>query len=276
MLHLKRGSLRSRGDTSRPAGESRQALPSQGIGRPGGVSWQEARGFSRPAALHLVVLLLLWYGTLRSGSAQNAPATESGEFSILSGNRPIGIEKFKINPVSSGLEATGELQLDVPGSPRLLENCSLKLDAKMRPSSYQRQQRSPNKGAVTAQFGSPETKLTSKTDAGSADRTFYLPEDHLVVLDTNFFHHYGILLRQFDPTQAGPQRFNVFVPQEATPGTISLEFLEKDTQVIGKTQRVLNHFRAATEEVNMEIWATQEGEIYRISIPQAKLEIVRQ
>jgi len=287
MPHLSRGSQRRREGTFRTPNEPRQALWCQGVpplrvqfrsrvGRQAGAGLQIAADFSRPAGLHFVVLLLLWCGALQHTHAQNSPTAESGEFSILSENRPVGVEKFKITPLASGLEATGELQLDMPGSPRLLESCSLKLDAKMRPSSYQRQQRSPRNGAVTAQIGSPETKLTSKTDAGTEDRTFYLPEDHLVVLDTNFFHHYSLLLRQFDPTQPGPQRFNVFVPQEATPGTITLEFKGQDSQVIAKTQRLLNHFLATTEEVKMDIWADAQGEIYRISIPQAKLEILRQ
>jgi hypothetical protein len=38
----------------------------------------------------------------------------------------------------------------------------------------------------------------------------------------------------------------------------------------------LNRFQAVTDELEIEIWATPEGAIQRISIPQANLEVVRQ
>jgi hypothetical protein len=228
------------------------------------------------AGLFLAVFgMVLWGGAL-AHAAQNAPPVENGVFSILSGQRQIGTEKFKITTLASGLEATGEIQVDMPGSPRTSESCSLKLDGKLQPLSYERQQKSPKKGSISMQFGSPQTKLTSKTGAGAEERFFLLPDNHLAVLDTNFFHHYSILLRQYDGSQPGPQQFNVFIPQEAMPGAISLNLLGKETQTTGKTERELNHFQAVTEEVKIEIWASPQGEIYRISIPQANLEVVRQ
>jgi hypothetical protein len=44
---------------------------------------------------------------------------------------------------------------------------------------------------------------------------------------------------------------------------------------IGRQSRELNHYRAVTEQVQMELWATPEGAVYRLAIPQAGLEVVR-
>ena len=152
----------------------------------------------------------------------------------------------------------------------------MRTDGKWKPTFYERQQQSPKKGNLTVEFGAVETKLMSKTEAGSEEQIFYLPDHDLVILDTNFFHQYALLLRQYDASRPGPQNFSVFVPQEATPAMISLTLVGKDNLRINEATLELDHFQAATEDIKIEIWATPEGEIQRIEIPQAKLEIVRQ
>ncbi len=226
----------------------------------------------------LVVLFAMACGsTVLAQSAPKSPvAADNGVFTILSKNRQIGTEKFKITPQANGLEAIGEIQVDMPGSPRVTEDCTLKLDEHLQPASYFREQRAPKKGTLTAQFSAQGSKLTTKTAAGTEERIFILPDNHLAVLDTNFFHHYALLLRQYDGSHPGPQHLNVFIPQEATPGTISLELKGKESQTVGKAARELNHFQAITDQIKIEIWAGPEGEIYRISIPEANLEVVRQ
>ena len=209
-------------------------------------------------------------------AAQTGPSTENGVFLIRSGERRIGTERFLIRRVSSGWEAQGELQLDLPGGARTSETSSLRTDGRWKPTSYERQQQSPQKGNLTVEFGSVETKLASKTAAGTQEQIFYLPDHDLVVLDTNFFHQYALLLRQYDASRPGPQNFSVFVPQEATPAMISLTLVGKDNLRINDAALELDRFQAATEDIKIEIWATPEGEIQRIEIPQAHLEIVRQ
>ena len=61
----------------------------------------------------------------------------------------------------------------------------------------------------------------------------------------------------------------------ALPGTIQLQLVGKESVPIGQETRELNHYRAVTEQVQIELWATPEGAIYRLTIPQADLEVVR-
>jgi hypothetical protein len=220
--------------------------------------------------------LLVLAGRTEVAAAQTAPASESGVFLIRTGGRSIGTERFQIRQIAMGWEATGELQLEVPGGARVTETCTLRVDAAWKPVSYQREQQSPRKGTLTAEFRPEGTLLTAKTDAASQEQIFVLPERELVVLDTNFFHQYGLLLRQYDAARPGPQNFHVFVPQEATPSTISVVLLGRETLAINGAPAELNHFQASTEDIKIEIWATEQREIRRIEIPQATLEIVRQ
>jgi len=228
------------------------------------------------SAVLVVLLGTVLAGQAESAAAQTAPATESGVFLIRAGGRNIGTERFQIRQVATGWEATGELQLEVSGGTRVTETCTLRLDAAWKPASYQREQQSPRKGTLTADFRPEGTRLTAKTDTDSQEQIFLLPERELVVLDTNFFHQYGLLLRQYDVARPGPQNFHVFVPQEATPSTISVVLLGKETLAINGASAELNHFQASTEDIKIEIWATDQREIRRIEIPQATLEIVRQ
>ncbi|MBI2815639.1 MAG: hypothetical protein HYX72_01740 [Acidobacteria bacterium] len=229
---------------------------------------------TRPIHIFLIVTTIA--ALAHPSFTQKSSTTDSGVFVILSSQQRVGSEKFKITSTVTGTEAAGEIEVNMPGSPKASETCMLKLGPGLYPVSYERQQKSPKKGSIAAQFGSPESKLVSSTEAGTENRIFFLPADHLTVLDTNFFHHYTLLLRQYDAERGGPQQFNVFVPQEATPGTIKLEFQGKENQQVGKTVREFNHYQAATDDVRIDIWATPQAEIYRMAIPQANLEVVRQ
>ena len=211
-----------------------------------------------------------------SSSTSATTSTERGVFSILAGNRKIGTETFQIVSTASGYEATGEISLKVPGGPSLTEGSTLRVDQNLQPILYDRSQKAPQQGSVTVRFGSPETMLVSETEEGSRNRIFFLPETDLVVLDTNFFHHYTFLLRLYDASKPGPQHFNVFIPQEATPGTINLSFQGMEKQAVGGVTADLHHYQVATDQLTMEIWASPDARIHRIMIPQANLEIVRE
>ena len=221
----------------------------------------------------LALVLAGWAEVLVAQSAPDGP--ESGVFAIRANGSALGTERFQIRQNGSGWEASGDLQLQIPGGPKVSETSKLRMDAEWRPASYERRQQSPQKGILTVEFTPEGSHLSSSTDAGSQDQIFLLPKE-VVVLDTNFFHQYGLLLRQFDMARTGLQRFNVFVPQEATPSLISLTLVARETLPVGGTPVELLHFRAATEDIQLEIWATEQRQIQRIEIPQAKLEIVRQ
>ena len=226
--------------------------------------------------LFLAALAMGWLLSPSARAAGDSAPPDSGVLLILSQGRKVGTERFKIAPSASGLEATGELDVEMSGSTKASETSTLKLDQKLRPLSYVRQQKLPKKGSITVDFGSPETTVTTSVGAANDERIFYLAADHLAVLDTNFFHHYALLLRQYDNIKNGSQLFNVFVPQEATPATISLEFVGVESVTVGKAARKLNHFAAQTDELKIDLWAGPDGELYRMSIPQANLEILRQ
>ena len=232
----------------------------------------------RPAII--LLWLLAWPAGFPAVSAQESaplPAADIGVFDILFENKRIGTEKFEIRPNAGGWVVTGKLQLQAPGGGRVSETSSLTLNTAPYPTYYERIQDSPSEGKLVVQFGPAETVLEMTVGEGEPyQQIFYLPRTDLAVLDTNFFHHFALLLQLYDYDRGMAQPLNVFIPQEALPGIVNLQYLSREPVASGQDTVELNHFQAVTDELEIEIWATPEGAIQRISIPQALLEVVRQ
>lgn len=226
-----------------------------------------------PVPLSLALVPVSLVATL-AAAATPSPAwaqgrenfSDSGTFEIRLSHQSMGTETFRISGSSAGWETSADLVLKA-GETSSQERATLRLSATLRPEEYLREQTSPQVGSVAAHFGPKETSLVSVTQKESNERVFYLPEYFLVVLDTNFFHQYTLLLRQYARSQGGPQPFNVFIPQEALPGTVYLEWVKRENS--------LDHWKITTDQLEMEILASEPGAIQHISIPGADLEIVR-
>ena len=205
------------------------------------------------------------------------PPPDIGVFDILADGKRVGTERFEIRASESGWVVAGELQLQAPGGDKMTETSSLTLNSSLYPTYYERTQKSPRSGKLTVQFSPNETLLEMTASEGDPyQQIFYLPRNDLAVLDTNFFHQFTLLLRLYNHERGMAQPLNVFIPQEALPGIVNLQYIARENVPSGETTVALDHFQAVTDELEMEIWATPQGAIQRISIPQASLEIVRQ
>ena len=101
---------------------------------------------------------------------------------------------------------------------------------------------------------------------------FLLSNSGLAILDTNFFHHYAILVRMFDEARVGEQTFDVFIPQESLPATIRLKLVGKE--VFNAVE--LNYCQASTEEIALDIYTAMDRTLRRLEIPNMGIEIRRQ
>lgn len=222
-------------------------------------------------AHHLIAAALWcapWCTTLLTGTTARAQSSfsDSGTFEIRANGKVVGTEKFKIARDGASWDSSAELALQA-GEAKSDERASLRLNSLMRPESYLRDQKSPNLASLAVRFGEKETSLVATSGKESNEQIFFLPQGFLIILDTNFFHHYTLLLRQYARSQGGEQAFNVFIPQEALPGAVSLTHVSKagDNDL----------WKVTTDEIEMEIVARESGAIQKITIPSAGLEITR-
>jgi len=91
------------------------------------------------------------------------------------------------------------------------------------------------------------------------------------VLDNNLYHQYAILARLYDREKKGPQMFSVLVPQELTPGTITVDWLGMQP-VNGKKLEELN---AKTEDLEVHLYL-DNGRLIRIIAPSNNAEVIRE
>lgn len=215
----------------------------------------------------LLALLLLVSCPLIPAGPEPA-ATDRGVFHIVANGREIGIERFEIGPVPQGVRATAELQIQIEGVGKMTETATLLLRGGIEPIQYERIQKSPKRGSATVEFGPEKATAHYKMDGGGTrDMEFYVPQN-VVVLDTNFFHHYTFLVRQYDFIRGGPQHINVLIPQEASPGLVRLEYTG--------AEQGLRKLTATTDAMEIVIWTNDAGQIMKLSAPEAKVEVTRE
>jgi len=93
----------------------------------------------------------------------------------------------------------------------------------------------------------------------------------VAILDNNMFHQYAILARLYNWEKKGAQTFSVLVPQENTPGTVTVESLGKQEAGGGK----LDELRVKTEDLEIDLFLDGQR-LVRIVSPSANAEIIRE
>jgi hypothetical protein len=102
------------------------------------------------------------------------------------------------------------------------------------------------------------------------DLTFGSPL--IAVLDNNLYHQYAILARIYDWSKRGTQTFSVLIPQELTPGSITVDWAGAVT-ADGKTYEGL---KVVTADLEVMLYLDPDHKLVRMEVPSAKVAVVRQ
>jgi hypothetical protein len=197
--------------------------------------------------------------------ASSGDITDHGSLKILAGGQLVGTETFDIEPAGAGFRMRGELKVKMPNGNDASESSVINLSHELTITSYTRLQKSPKKASVQLEMAAGRAKVHFITPEGPKDFEFLL-EPEAVILDTNFFHHYALLIARYDVKKGGAQHVQVLIPQEATPGMVLLEYLGKDEGH--------DKWSAKTDALTMQIW-TDGAKLYKLSAPAAKVDVVR-
>jgi hypothetical protein len=93
----------------------------------------------------------------------------------------------------------------------------------------------------------------------------------LAVLDNNLYYHYALVAQLYDWNAKGQQSFPVLIPQDVTPGSISVESLGPKT-VEGGTFETL---RVNTADLEILAYYDARRRLMRVEVPAAAVAIVR-
>src|SRR5687768_1108976 len=126
---------------------------------------------------------------------------EKGQFNILQGGKKIGTEQFSITRIQGGYRVEGRTSIgDINISSKM------DLDDKLVPTFYEYVN---NQGTIRMKVVGSVGELESMVKGEKSSVDFRFPERG-IILDTNFFHHFLILLYRVELGEPG---FSVFIPQ---------------------------------------------------------------
>lgn len=221
----------------------------------------------RERALTLAILLS-WLGAVASPTllAQGFPGAslkpDSGKFEISVNGQKIGSEDFslaqqgkewvargntEVHTASGNAHVTGELHLTPSGAPL----------------KYVWVADTGHKVSSTTTFDGTVAKMS--TDVGKEkpfEQSFQFTAP-VVVLDNNLYDQYCVLAQLYDWSARGVQNFPVLIPQDRSPGSISVEAISQ------------SELRMKTSDLELTVHVDSAHRVMRISVPSSKAEIVR-
>src|SRR5689334_5308558 len=114
---------------------------------------------------------------------------ETGKFTIYQAGVKIGTEEYSIMPRTGSYVVEGHTVISAPDQKASLKS-HMELNEALRVTSYEFDSAV---GSIKLKVGSPLSELQYVTDGDKHSDDIRFPADGAIV-DTNFFHHYAILL----------------------------------------------------------------------------------
>jgi hypothetical protein len=205
-------------------------------------------------------------------AAPLAFAPDKGKFKILVNGQPAGTEEFSLSANGGNWIARGNAEIQTPqGAAHVTGNLELRPDG--APVRYEWSMQGAKKAASTIVFNGATANVELRMEgARPYTQQFTFNSDRVVVLDNNMYDQYAILARLYDWDKKGAQTFSVIVPQEMTPGSVTVESLGKQDSGSGAK---LEQLRVKTEDIEINLFLDGQR-LVRIVSPSANAEIIRE
>ena len=195
---------------------------------------------------------------------------EKGSFQILVNGQPKGKEEFEIAPSNGNWVAKGSSEIQgADGVTRVTGTLQLHGDG--TPVSYEWSTQGAKKAGATISFNGPTATIELKLEGRRPfTQQFTFGSAQIAVLDNNLYYQYAVLARLYDREKKGEQTFSVLVPQELTPGSLTMESLGEQ-KADGKK---LEELAVKTQDLEVDLYLDGE-KLVRIVAPSTNAEIDR-
>lgn len=237
------------------------------------------QGRLRSAACSLSALLLyvIALGLLASAAQKKSAGSifvpEKGKFNILLDGKSVGREDYEISSGGGGWTAHGTTSLKPPEGAASTVTGTLTLQPDGAPISYEWTSQAEKTNGAHVLFANGVAKMTLQMQGArpfEQDLSFASPL--IVVLDNNLYHQYAVLARIYDWTKRGTQSFPVLIPQELTPGTITVDWVGA-VSAEGKSYEGL---KVITNDLEIVLYLDGNHRLVRLEVPSAKVSVVRE
>jgi hypothetical protein len=227
----------------------------------------------------LIVSLFICTTLTLAAQKKTAPPTtptvfapEKGKFTIQLEGHTVGHEEFEIAPAGGGWTARGTTDIKPPDSAATQITGTLTLQPDGAPISYEWISRAEKTNGARILFANGIAKITLEMQGArpfEQDMTFGTPL--VAVLDNNLYYQYAVLARIYDWSKGGTQNLPVLIPQDLTPGTISIESAGS-LSTGGKSYEGL---RVTTSDLEVLLFLDSNHRLLRLEVPAAKVSITR-
>lgn len=198
-------------------------------------------------------------------------APEKGKFRILVNGQQMGKEDFEISPSGANWVARGTTELQAEGGVMRVSG-TLELHADGTPAHYEWSTQGAKKASATIAFSGATATIELRMEgARPYTQQFTFSSPQVAILDNNLYDHYAVLARLYDWDKKGAQTFSVLVPQELTPGSVTIESLGSQN-TDGKK---LEELSVKTEDLEVHLYLDGQR-LVRIVAPSTNAEIVRE
>jgi hypothetical protein len=236
-----------------------------------------AAKMSLPTAVAMILVctisaLVLENSLVAAGGPVFSP--DKGKLVIHLNGETIGSEQFELTQSGNNWLAKGTTELKVPGTTAATSvSGTLMLQADGAPISYEWTSHADKTNGAHVVFSNGTAKITLQMQGArpfEQDLSFNAPV--IAVLDNNLYHQYALLAKLYDWSKRGTQAFPVLIPQDLTPGTISVE-ATGSTTLDGKSYEGL---RVTTSDLEVLLLLDSVHRLMRLEVPSAKVSVVRQ
>jgi len=199
-------------------------------------------------------------------------AQDKGKLTIKLGGQTVGHEEFEIAPSGGGWLAKGTAEIKPPEGTSSKVSGSLTLQGNGAPISYDWSAQAEKTNGAHVLFANGVASITLEMQGArpfQQDLSFGSPL--IAVLDNNLYHQYGVLARIYDWSKGGVQTFPVIIPQELTPGSITVQSTGSATSD-GKTYEGL---KVTSSDLEILLLLDTNHRLMRLEVPEAKVSVIR-
>ena len=209
----------------------------------------------------------------KKGPAGSVFVSDKGRLNILLDGKSIGREEFEITPSGGGWVAKGTTHLSPEGSPPATVTGTLALQPNGAPVTYEWTSQSEKTNGAHVLFVNGVAKMTLQMQgAHPYEQDFTFTGPLVLVLDNNLYYQYAVLARVYDWSRRGPQTFSVLIPQELTPGTITVDSPGALTAE-GKSYEGL---KVVTSDIEVLLYLDSNHRLMRLEVPSSKAAVIRE
>jgi hypothetical protein len=199
-------------------------------------------------------------------------AQDKGKFTIQLNGQTVGHEEFDMSAAGAGWATHSTTDLKALDTPAARVTGTLMLQPDGAPISYQWSSQAEKTNGAHIVFSNGVAKITLEMQGArpfEQDLTFGTPL--IAVLDNNLYYQYAVLARVYDWNKRGAQTFPVLIPQDLTPGSITIESTGS-ASAAGKSYEGL---RVTTSDLEVLLYLDSNHRLMRLEVPSAKVSVFR-